>query len=150
MAGQQHTQHSWRSSALKLGKSTWFHASFDKAASEMRAAKRPLGQRAERTWVTGLKSQLLGSWQGLGEATEPDISPGIAPESAHSSTGSGVFIGVVLLRQSHCPIVWGFDLGAVHITLHAIHWSGRGARLSAVFAQGWASCCHTPPCCPRG
>lgn len=69
-AGQEHIRHRLRSSALKLDKSTSFPRSFDKAAREMRAAKRLLGRRAERSRVTGLRSQRVGFWQGLGEGTE--------------------------------------------------------------------------------
>lgn len=74
MVGEGHRRHCWRSSALKLGKSTWFSPSFNKAACEMRAAKHFLSQRAKRSWVTGLRSQRLGSWQGLGEGTETPAS----------------------------------------------------------------------------
>lgn len=64
-----------RSLALKLDKSTSFPPCPSvRPVHEMRAAKRLLGQRAERSWVTGLRSQRAGSWRGLGEGTENPAS----------------------------------------------------------------------------
>lgn len=72
-AVQEPTQPHWRSSALKLDKSTLFPHSFDKTACEMRAAKHLLGWRAKRSrWLLA---------RAGGRYRDPSIGPGIAPSS---------------------------------------------------------------------
>lgn len=81
-----------------------------------RAAKHLLGRRAARSGVTGLRSQRRGCRRGLRTVQKAQPRPWDSTcESAHHSTGSGVFIGVILLRQSHRPVIRGSGLGGVRV-----------------------------------
>lgn len=107
----------------------------------MKAAKHLLGLRARRSWVTGPRVSTLAPGKGCGKVQRAHHGPWDSTfESAHHSTGSGVFI-FFFKRQSHRPVIRGFDIGGVHVTQRAIPSPGSGAGLPAGSGQGLGGRC---------